>query len=182
MTRTKRPPEPHDPAWADAFVAAHETVASILGEDAVGIHHVGSTAIPGILAKPVIDILIEATSLEALDRKHAAFGRAGFIGKGEKGIEGRRYFMKDNDEGVRSHHIHAFGKGSHHIERHLAFRDYLIAHPDVARAYSHVKKRILADWRGIDDYIARKASFVIEIERAALEWYRSVSRAEEEQD
>lgn len=172
MKRTKKPPVPHDPAWASAFVEARGTVSDILGEDAIGIHHVGSTAIRGILAKPVIDILIEATSLEALDRKDAAFGQAGFIGKGEKGIAGRRYFMKDNKEGVRSHHIHAFARGSHHIERHLAFRDYLLAHPDVARAYSEVKERILADWRGIDDYIARKASFVVETERAALEWAR----------
>ncbi|MEM6857367.1 MAG: GrpB family protein [Pseudomonadota bacterium] len=175
MTRTKKPPVPHDPAWASAFVAARQTISSILGDDAIGIHHVGSTAIPDILAKPVIDILIEATSLEALGRAHDAFGRAGFIGKGEKGIEGRRYFMKDNVEGARSHHIHAFAKGSPHIERHLAFRDYLLAYPDIARAYSQVKQEILADWRGIDDYIARKASFVGETERAALNWYRARS-------
>ncbi len=172
MKRTKKPPVPHDPAWADDFLTARKTVSNILGKHAVGIHHIGSTAIPAILAKPVIDILIEATSLEALERKAAAFRQAGFIGKGEKGIEGRRYFMKDNEEGVRSHHIHAFERGSPHIERHLAFRDYLLAHPDVARAYSQVKEHILADWRGIDDYIARKASFVVETERAALEWYR----------
>ncbi|MEL6486396.1 MAG: GrpB family protein [Pseudomonadota bacterium] len=182
MTRTKRPPVPHDPAWASAFVAAHQTISSILGDDAIGIHHVGSTAIPDILAKPVIDILIEATSLEALDRSHDAFGRAGFIGKGEKGIEGRRYFMKDNEEGVRSHHIHAFAQGSHHIERHLAFRDYVLAHPDIARSYSQVKERIVADWRGIDDYIARKASFVVETERAALDWYRARLMTEKAQD
>lgn len=182
IKRTKKPPVPHDPAWAQAFVKERETVSNILGMDAVGIHHVGSTAIPGILAKPVIDILIEAASLEALDRKHAAFRKAGFVGKGEKGIEGRRYFIKDNEKGVRSHHIHAFEKGSPHIERHLAFRDYLLAHPDVARAYSQVKERILADWRGIDDYIERKASFVVETERAALEWYRARSPVEGSQD
>ena len=182
MTRTKKPPVPHDPAWAGAFITARETIARILGDDAIGIHHVGSTAIPDILAKPVIDILIEATSLDALDRAHAAFGRAGFIGKGEKGIEGRRYFMKDNEEGVRSHHIHAFEHGSHHIERHLAFRDYLLAHPEIARSYSRVKEGILADWRGIDDYIERKASFVVETERAALEWYRTASMMQRTQD
>ncbi|MEL6737787.1 MAG: GrpB family protein [Pseudomonadota bacterium] len=182
MRRTKKPPVPHDPAWASAFIAARETIASILGDDAIRIHHVGSTAIPDILAKPVIDILIEATSLEALDRAHAAFGRAGFIGKGEKGIKGRRYFMKDNDEGVRSHHIHAFEQGSQHIERHLAFRDYLLAHPAVARDYSQVKEDILADWRGIDDYIARKASFLVETERAALDWYRARSITQGMQD
>lgn len=182
MKRTKKPPVPHDPAWADAFVAARKTILEIMGEDAIAIHHVGSTAIPGILAKPVIDILIEASSLEALDSKHAAFGRAGFLGMGEKGIEGRRYFVKDNEGGVRSHHIHAFANGSPHIERHLAFRDYLLAHADKARAYSQVKERILADWHGIDHYIARKASFVVETERAALEWYRGYSRSEEGQD
>lgn len=181
-TRTKKPPLPHDPAWASAFVSARETISNILGEGALGIHHVGSTAIPDILAKPVIDILIEASSLEALDRAHAAFREAGFIGKGEKGIKGRRYFMKDNEEGVRSHHIHAFEKGSHHIERHLAFRDYLLAHPQIAQAYSQVKERIVADWRGIDDYIARKASFVVETERAALDWYRACPKPEKTQD
>lgn len=173
MTQTRKPPVPHDPAWASAFFEARGTIANVLGKDALGIHHVGSTAIPDILAKPVIDILIEATSLDALDRAHAAFGRAGFIAKGENDIEGRRYFIKDDEQGVRSHHIHAFAKGSHHIERHLAFRNYLLAHTKTARAYSQVKERILGDWHGIDDYIARKASFLVETERAALQWYRA---------
>lgn len=172
IRRTKKPPQPHDPAWSAAFDEAQATLQGILGVDAVAIHHVGSTAIPNILAKPVIDILIEATSLEALDRRYAAFLKAGFLGKGEKGIEGRRFYIKDNAQGVRSHHIHAFTAGSFHIERHLAFRDYLLAHSEVASEYSRVKEAIAADWRGIDDYIARKASFVVQTEKAALEWAR----------
>ncbi|MEM1196986.1 MAG: GrpB family protein [Pseudomonadota bacterium] len=178
MRRTKKPPTPYDPAWPAAFARARETIASIMSADAIAIHHVGSTAIPGILAKPVIDILIEASSLEALDQRRAAFWNAGFLGKGEKGIKGRRFYIKDNYQGVRSHHIHAFEQGSFHIERHLAFRDYLLAHPEIASAYSQVKERILEDWRGTDDYIARKSSFVVEAERAALDWARKRATGE----
>lgn len=177
IRRSKKPPQPHDPAWSAAFDEAQATLRGILGADAIAIHHVGSTAIPGILAKPVIDILIEASSLEALDRRNTAFLKAGFVGKGEKGIEGRRFYIKDNAEGVRSHHIHAFEVGAFHIERHLAFRDYLLAHREVASDYSQVKEAIVADWRGIDDYIARKASFVVKTEKAALEWARGQANA-----
>ena len=139
----------------------------------------GSTAIPGIWAKPVIDILIEATSLVALDRRDAAFGESGFIGKGEKGIAGRRFYIKDNYKGARSHHVQAFEVSSPHIKRHLAFRDYLLAHRPVASEYSRLKEAIAADWRGVDDYIERKASFVEQTERLALAWARGKACAQE---
>ncbi|MEM6585002.1 MAG: GrpB family protein [Pseudomonadota bacterium] len=174
--RPKAWPVPHDPAWAGRFVAAKHELQEALGEVALAIHHVGSTAIPGIYAKPVIDVLIEATSLDALDQRASAMRARDYVPRGEKGISGRRYYPKDDREGVRTHHVHAFAKGSPHIERHLAFRDYLLAHRDVAARYCELKRNILKDWRGLQDYIARKASFVVETEARALAWARAQDR------
>ncbi|MEM9087032.1 MAG: GrpB family protein [Pseudomonadota bacterium] len=175
MERPKARPVPHDPAWSGDYEVAKRELQSALGDVALAIHHVGSTAIPGILAKPVIDILVEATSLEAIDRRTGLMASKGFMAKGEKGIAGRRYFSKDDAHGVRTHHVHAFAQGSPHLRRHLAFRDYVLAHPRVAARYNGVKQAILSDWQGLEDYIARKSAFVEETERAALEWRRTGS-------
>ena len=76
---------------------------------------------------------------------------------GEFGIEGRRYFRKDHAQGTRTHQVHVFQSGSDQVARHLAFRDYMIAHPEEARSYSDLKKR-LADKHcdDPDDYIGGK--------------------------
>ncbi|MEM7703741.1 MAG: GrpB family protein [Pseudomonadota bacterium] len=172
MDRGRQPPVPHDPSWPAAFEEERARLAAIIGADCKAVHHIGSTAIPGIYAKPVIDILVEASSVEALDRLTPDLVAAGYIAKGEYGISGRRYFTKTNTEGIRTHHLHAYGRASPEIERHLVFRDYLLAHPEIAQDYSRLKRDILADWRGLDYYIARKATFVVETERVAVEWNR----------
>lgn len=103
MDRPKARPVPHDPAWFGDYEVAKRDLQSALGDVALAIHHVGSTAIPGILAKPVIDVLVEATSLEAIDQRTGPMASKGFMAKGEKGIAGRRYFSKDDAQIGRAH-------------------------------------------------------------------------------
>ena len=119
----------HNPQWRDAFEAEAKHVAAALGENVVAIHHIGSTAIPNIYAKPVIDLLVEVRDITEVDGQSSAMESLGYEVMGEYGIHGRRYFRKDNQEGIRTHQIHAFESGSAEAERHLAFRDYMIAHP-----------------------------------------------------
>ena len=168
----------YDPMWPEQFAVEKSALASVFGGDALHIHHIGSKSVPGLAAKPIIDILVEATSLSACDAHNEGMHRLGYEVMGSYGIEGRRYFRKINSEGVRTHHVHAFAKGSPHTVRHLAFRDYLIAHPGKARDYETIKRRaaerIGSDW---DSYTDGKEAFVLETERLALRWAGAGSKA-----
>src|SRR5438270_451627 len=133
---------PHNLGWRDAFEAEAKHVAAALGEDVVAIHHIGSTAIPDIYAKPVLDLLVEVRDITEVDGQSSAMESLGYEVMGEYGIPGRRYFRKDNQEGIRTHNIHAFEAGSEEVERHLAFRDYMIAQHGDAQRDSELKRRL----------------------------------------
>lgn len=161
----------HDPAWKLKFEFEAENIARVLGRVVAAIHHIGSTAIPGIHAKPIIDILLVVEEIRGLDDRIAAMERLGYESMGEYGIPGRRYFRKDDASGTRTHQVHAFSSGSPEIARHLAFRDYMIAHPTVAEAYSTLKERLARQHP--DDreaYMDGKDPFIKEHEARALAW------------
>ncbi len=162
---------PHDPQWKQLFQAQRAVLTTALGDQVVAIDHIGSTSIPGILAKPIIDILIEVRSIDQLDRSSPAIEALGYEVMGEFGIETRRYFRKSNRQGARTHHLHAFTTGSPHLLRHLAFRDYLIAHPDIAQEYSQLKAELIADENTtMESYIDGKDPFIKRTETDALAW------------
>ena len=157
----------YNPQWKATFETEKHLLANILGENAVKIDHIGSTAVPGLAAKPVIDILIEVTSLEALDAKSRAMEILGYQVKGENGIAGRRYFQKG--EAVRSHHIHAFVQHDEHLFRHRAFVTYLIENPAIAQHYSQIKKSAAQQCdNDIIQYMALKNDFIAHHEKLAL--------------
>ncbi|HEV7892566.1 MAG TPA: GrpB family protein [Pyrinomonadaceae bacterium] len=165
---------PHDPRWRDAFAAEAKHVAAALGENVVAIHHIGSTAIPDIYAKPVIDFLVEVRDINEVDGRSRAMESLGYEVMGEYGIPGRRYFRKDNREGIRTHHIHAFEAGSAEVERHLAFRDYMIAHPVDAQRYSELKRKLAEEHpQNMDGYMDGKDGFIKEMDRRAAQWRAS---------
>ncbi|HIS03446.1 MAG TPA: GrpB family protein [Candidatus Pullichristensenella avicola] len=160
------------PEWSEAFRAEAARIAAVLGENLVAIHHIGSTSVPGLCAKPIIDILPVVRDIEVVDKCNAAFIALGYTPMGEFGIRGRRYFHKGGDE--RTHHVHVFAAENREaIERHLAVPAYLRAHPDEARAYGELKKALAArfplDWEG---YCDGKDEYVRALEMRALRWYR----------
>lgn len=105
-------------------------------------HHIGSTAVPGLSAKPVVDLLLVVRSVAELDDREAAVRHLGYRCRGENGIAGRRYYTLDDTlTGRRQFQVHCFGAGSGEVERHLAFRDYLRTHPETARGYEAEKRR-----------------------------------------
>jgi GrpB-like predicted nucleotidyltransferase (UPF0157 family) len=162
---------PHDPAWRGQFENEAERIAAALGENVVRLHHIGSTAIPGIWAKPIIDMLLEVRQIARLDDRRSALEALGYEGLGEFGIPGRRYFRKNDAAGVRTHQIHAFAAGSPQVERHLAFRDYMIAHHTAAQAYSALKQKLaLAHPHDLAAYMEGKDAFIKEHEAKALAW------------
>ncbi|MEL6658238.1 MAG: GrpB family protein [Bacteroidota bacterium] len=160
----------YNPRWPQAFEQEAALLRQALSDALVEIHHIGSTSVPGLAAKPIIDILPEVHDLALLDARAPQMEALGYEVMGEFGIPGRRYFRKGGDE--RTHHVHAFLAGDAHAIRHLAFRDYLIAHPEVAQAYGQLKREVAQrSNNNIETYGDGKDPFIKIHERKALEWY-----------
>ena len=176
MTHREVKVVPHDPAWREAFRTEAATLRSVLGEEAVAIHHIGSTSIPGLAAKPTIDVLIEARKIEKVDVFDEAMGEKGYEAWGEHGIPGRRFFTK-NRGSKHPYHVHIFQSGTPEAERHLAFRDYLIQNPKTADAYGDLKKNLAEKFpTDIESYMDGKDAFIKQTEREALSWNRTSER------
>lgn len=162
---------PHDSRWAAMFRDEAARVATALGANVVAAHHIGSTAIPTIWAKPILDLLVEVGDVAAIDLRNAAMESLGYEPRGEFGIPGRRFFRKDDDRGVRTHHVHAFAAGDPQVGRHLAFRDFMLAHADWARRYDELKRRLVAECDGdIERYMDGKDPFIKEVDALAAVW------------
>ncbi len=150
-------------------------IKSILKNELTEIHHIGSTAIPAMSAKPVIDMLPVVKDIMRVDDYNESYIRHGYEPRGEYGLAGRRYFVRGNPEST--HHVHVYQERDPAIVRHIAFRNYMITHPSAAKAYSLLKENLAqqhADDRNA--YIDGKAPFVQEHERLALEWWQSRQR------
>ncbi|RMG93342.1 MAG: GrpB family protein [Chloroflexi bacterium] len=161
---------PHNPAWRIAYEAEAASITAVFRPILHAIHHIGSTAVASIMAKPIIDILVEVTDIGAVDEYNQAMTTLGYIAKGENGIPGRRYFRKGSDT-YHTHHIHIFQVGHPEIARHLDFRDYLITHPETAQAYNDLKVRLAHQFRDSPpDYTNAKGDFIEAVIRQAAVW------------
>jgi GrpB-like predicted nucleotidyltransferase (UPF0157 family) len=164
----------YDPAWPAAFASEAARLRAVLPPDLIGrIEHFGSTAVPGLSAKPIIDMLVEVRSLEAVAQQIApvlqAQGYEFFWRASEPGLPGVAYawFIRRDAAGRRTHHIHFLETGAPEWAR-LTFRDYLIAHPDTAQAYDVLKRRIAAAFP--EDRVAyakAKTRFIEDVTRLA---------------
>ena len=170
-------PQPHpvrlvnyDPAWPALAAKEATRLRSAIGDTLVAVEHFGSTAVPGLAAKPVLDLMPVVGDLTALDRQQPQVEALGYQWHGEFGIEGRRFCtLTEND--LRRIHVHCFQEASPEIHRHLALRDYLRAHPDRAQAYAREKRRAAA-LHPVDShaYNQEKWDWVEREEARALEW------------
>ena len=166
----------YNPEWPAMFEAEAPKIAEALGDNLLSIHHIGSTSVPGLKAKPIIDILPVVRDIAAVDQHTPQMEALGYEGLGEFGLPGRRYFRKGDL--VRTHHVHVHALDSdQEIERHIAVRDYLRAHPDAAREYGELKAQLAKQFP--DDrfaYMDGKDAFVKALERDALSWSRAQGR------
>ncbi|GAA0472642.1 GrpB family protein [Alkalibacillus silvisoli] len=162
---------PYQKNWPLKYQKEAEMLKSLLGEECREIHHIGSTSVPGLRAKPTIDILIGVNDTESVDQYNKEMRAIGYDPKGENGIAGRRYFQKGGDK--RSHHVHIFEAGSFHIHRHLVFRDYLRACADIRIQYGELKEQLSQEYPyDSKAYVKGKESMVQQIEQRALAWYQ----------
>ena len=154
---------PYNSNWEGKFKNEANKIKKIFEEIFVDIYHIGSTAIPTIKAKPIIDIMVEVKDIKKVDSYNKKMEELGYVVLGEYGIPRRRFFQKGGNN--RTHHVHIFEKGSPQIKRHIDFRDYLISHPEVAREYSLLKEKLAKKYRyDIDKYQEEKNSFIKKID------------------
>lgn len=164
----------HAPEWAQAAANEAARLAAVLGENLITVHHVGSTSIPGICAKPILDLLPVVQDLSSLEGSRHSLEGLGYKWWGEFGIQGRRYCSLDDPAtGRRKIQLHCFQKGDTEIERHVAFRDYLKARGDLAREYEALKFHC-RELHPLDShaYTDCKAEWIARIVPEAIRFYR----------
>ncbi len=135
----------YTPQWIDRAAALIADLQAAAPGVFLALHHVGSTAVPGLSAKPVIDLLGEVGSLAEIDAARSVLAGLGYRWRGENGVAGRRYFTRDDPAtGARTAHLHVHAVGDPMIAWHRAFRDRLRAEPGTAAAYAREKARCAA--------------------------------------
>jgi GrpB-like predicted nucleotidyltransferase (UPF0157 family) len=132
---------PHNPRWKDLFEEEADFLSGILNHFFPNIEHIGSTSIPGIVAKPIIDIAVAVMDLSELYDIIEIMETNGYEYRGEQGIPDRHLFVKGTKT-VRTHHIHLMPITHYQWETHQLFRDYLINHPNYASQYDFLKKSL----------------------------------------
>ena len=167
-TRTYGLAEP-DPAWPTRFEAEVERLRGALGDLAVRIDHVGSTSVPGLAAKPVIDVQVSVSSMVPRAAYVEPLVAAGYRWALDPWDDTHEFFSVEDLDGQRSVHIHVCATGSEWERRHLAFRDWLRTHPADAEAYARLKRDLAARHpRDIHTYTHEKGTFVRSIEDRVL--------------
>jgi GrpB-like predicted nucleotidyltransferase (UPF0157 family) len=166
-------PEPvvicdYDPAWPERYEALRAAVVAALGEVAAKIEHVGSTSIPGLAAKPTIDLVVRLRSPGDSPAAIERLSRLGYVHEGDLGITGREAFATPPGYATHDHHLYVCAPDWPGFDDQVAFRDYLRSHPDTARAYERLK-RMLAERHGADraGYTNAKAAFVADVLKRA---------------
>ncbi len=171
---------PYDRNWPSVFRKEAQKLWGLLGENVAAIHHIGSTSIPGMAAKPIIDILLVVRDHDLLDACNETMSALGYQPMGENGLPGRRYFRKLRGD-LHLFHIHAFEEGHADIARHINFRDYFRAHPGDARAYQDLKLSLAAQFPfGPEDYSSGKTDFIQAVDRRASLWRTAVDLLNDE--
>ena len=160
----------YDPCWTKEFEKEKELIAEILGNLCIEIYHIGSTSVPGLCAKPIIDIMPVVRDIDKVDNLASEFEKIGYEYLGEFGIAGRRYLRKGGDE--RTHQIHIFEESNFwDINRHLAVRDYLRCHPEASFEYGQLKRKLAEKFPyDIEKYCDGKDLFVKKLEKTAILW------------
>lgn len=152
---------PYDPAWPQRYEREAAVVRQALGLFCVGIHHVGSTSVPGLSAKPIIDMAVECTHYPPTPPMIDALRAVEYEHRGEFGVVGRHFFCKGDP---RRFHLHLVPEQGEVARRQRAFRDYLRSHPDAAAEYEAIKLQAApGQVIGSTQYVLAKSPFVARV-------------------
>ena len=154
---------PADPGWAERYAVEAARIALALGDVAVRIEHVDSTAVPGLAAKPVIDIQISVRSLEPMQAYRSGLERIGYIHRPDD--ESEHQFFHMDLGGERTFNVHVCAAGGAWERRHLAFRDHLRKDPREAARYEAVKRGLASQFgHDVDAYADSKTPYIRSVE------------------
>jgi GrpB-like predicted nucleotidyltransferase (UPF0157 family) len=156
----------YDPAWPRVFEELRDSVWPAVERVAVSVEHVGSTSVPGLAAKPIIDLSIVVRERAAVPLLIGPLAQLQYVHRGELGVEDRDAF--DSPPHLAAHHLYVCLEGGLGLENQLAVRDFLRAHSDSAREYGDLKKRLAQQFpHDIESYVEGKTDFILTILRAA---------------
>lgn len=156
----------YDPSWPDRFEALRRPVWAAIRDVAVSVEHVGSTAVPGLAAKPTIDMDVVVASSDNLSDAIERLAILGYVHRGNLGINDREAF--DSPQGLPAHHLYVCPGESAALANHLALRDFLRSDPAAVAEYSRIKRQLAARLPDdIEAYIAGKTDFILTILRNA---------------
>jgi len=155
--------------WSKLFDKEAKLISSLISNYLVDIQHIGSTAIPGIVAKPIIDIAIAIADLSNIKKVITILEKGGYEYRGEQGVPDRHLFVKGNEE-CRTHHIHVMVNTSYEWKKHILFRDYLRKHHSEAKQYSKLKKMLATEFEfDREKYTNGKEEFILGIIEKAIQ-------------
>lgn len=164
---------PYDENWVEQFEEIKAVLMAVFGDLAVDIRHFGSTSIKGMSAKPIIDVMVIVGDITQVDTLNEQMKAAGYVPKGENGIEGRRYFQKFAEDGVNhAQHIHCYEKDNQHVVDELMFREFLSIDKEAFDFYLETKMEGAKKFRfSPTEYTDYKAACVKEIMEKARRYY-----------
>ena len=174
MSRKEVSLSPHNANWFKAFVVA-ETALKEKIPTGFELHHIGSTSISGIHAKPVLDILGVVSSIEEFENYKSTLEALGFVWKGEYGIANRRYcVLYDEAEEMGLVHLHVFAKSDSEVEKHLIFRDFLRSSEEASGRYEAVKLKLAQSFKGVRaNYSEGKSEIITQLLTEAFDWKKA---------
>jgi GrpB-like predicted nucleotidyltransferase (UPF0157 family) len=154
----------YDPAWPDTFEDLRARVWAVVNDFALSVEHVGSTSVPGLAAKPIIDMSVVVPSTGDVSMAIGRLATLGYAHRGNLGVEGREAFRAP--PGLPPHHLYVCPTGSLGLSNPLAVRDYPRANPAVARGYGSLKKSLAERFQyDMDSYVDGKTDFILGILR-----------------
>jgi len=156
----------YDPSWPNTFESLRSILWPTLADVASAIEHVGSTSVPGLAAKPIIDISIVVPASPDVQIGISRLAALGYVHRGDLGIKGREAFA--NPDGTPRHNLYLCPSDSLALANHLALRNYLRTHPEAVKEYGELKKRLAQRFPDdIDSYIDGKTTMLLTMLRAA---------------
>lgn len=149
----------YDANWSSQYEQEKSQIIEALGDTVIDIQHIGSTSVPGLAAKPIIDIILGLEKIPPSSTQIISLEALGYLYCGELGIPGRHYFRRGMP---RTHQIHTVRVDSDFWQRHILFRDYLRKHPQAAQQYETLKRKLAVEFRHDRDRYTDSKTLLIE--------------------